>query len=142
MENLFLQVAFYPRPGQTECLSYDNSSTPEGEKTMRHLRLLIIAVTTFSVLALGVFALANRQAAPPAPADDDIVIKGGSLEIQCGKNHNMDCLGTNDSVGKYKHKQSGKHVTKIVVKRSDGVVVFNSDLTPVGNKPEVVITYK
>lgn len=108
---------------------------------MRHLRLLIIALATICVLALGAFALVNRPASPSA-ADDDIIIKGGSLEIQCGKNHNMDCLGTNDNMGKYKHKQGGKHITKILVKRTDGVEVFNSDLTPVGNKPEIDITYK
>ena len=109
---------------------------------MRHLRLLIIAVTALSVLALGVFALANRFVVP-LPSDDDIIIKGGSLEIQCGKNHNTDCLGTNDNTGKYKHKQSGKHVTKIIIRRSpDGVVVFNSEITPIGNKPEIAITYK
>ena len=108
---------------------------------MRHLRLLIIAVAAVGVLALGVFAFANRPVAL-APADDDIIIKGGSLEIQCGKNHNTDCLGTNDNMGKYRHKQSGKHVTKIIVRRSDGIEVFNSDLTPVGNKPEIAITYK
>lgn len=109
---------------------------------MRNLRLLIIAVAAFGVLALGVLALANRPVAP-VPADDDIVIKGGSLEIQCGKNHNTDCLGTNDNAGKYKHKQAGKHVTRIIIRRSpDGVVVFNSEITPVGNKPEIAITYK
>ena len=108
---------------------------------MRHLRFLILAVTALSVLALGVFALANRNVVP-APADDDIIIKGGSLEIQCGKNHNTDCLGTNDNTGKYKHKQGGKHVTKIIIRRTDGVEVFNSEITPVGNKPEIAITYK
>jgi hypothetical protein len=108
---------------------------------MRYLRLLIIAVAAVGVLALGVFAFANRPVVL-APADDDIIIKGGSLEIQCGKNHNTDCLGTNDNMGKYRHKQSGKHVTKIIVRRSDGIEVFNSDLTPLGNKPEIAITYK
>jgi len=108
---------------------------------MRHIRFLIIAVAAFSVLALGIFALANRPV-QPVPADDDIVIKGGSLEIQCGKNHNTDCLGTNDNTGKYRHKQTGKHVTKIIIRRSDGTEVFNSDNTPVGNKPEIAITYK
>ena len=102
----------------------------------------VLAVTALSVLALGVFALANRSVVP-VPADDDIIIKGGSLEIQCGKNHNTDCLGTNDNTGKYKHKQSGKHVTRIIIRRSpDGIVVFNSEITPVGNKPEIAITYK
>jgi hypothetical protein len=108
---------------------------------MRHLRLLIIAIATICVIGLGAVAFVSRSAAPAAGADD-IIIKGGSLEIQCGENHSTDCLGTNDAVGKYKHKQTGKHVTKIVIKRSDGVEVFNSDITPVGAKPEIDITYK
>lgn len=105
---------------------------------MRHLRLLIIALAAICVMGLGAFAFVNTSDG----GDDDIIIKGGSIEIQCGKNHYNDCLGTNDSYGHYKHKQSGKHITKIVVKRSDGTVVFNSDLTPVGQKPEIAITYK
>jgi hypothetical protein len=108
---------------------------------MRYLRLLIIAVATVCVIGLGAVAFVSRSAAPPAAADD-IIIKGGSLEIQCGENHSPDCLGTNDTTGKYKHKQTGKHITKIVIKRSDGVEVFNSELTPIGAKPEIVITYK
>ena len=107
---------------------------------MRHLRLLIIAFATICVLALGGFALVNHSAAPEP--GDDIIIKGGSIEIQCGANHGNDCFGTNDNTGKYKHKQGGKHVTKILIKRTDGIVVFDSDLTPVGNKPEIDITYK
>jgi hypothetical protein len=105
---------------------------------MRHLRLLIITLATICVMGLGAFAFVN----PSGGGDDDIIIKGGSIEIQCGKNHFADCLGTPDSYGKYKHKQAGKHVTKVVVKRTDGTVVFDSDLTPVGNKPEIDITYK
>jgi hypothetical protein len=74
---------------------------------------------------------------------DDIIIKGGSLEIQCGSNQGTDCLGTNDNTGKYKHKQSGKHITKIVVKDSNGVKMFDSSVFPTfGNKPEIDITYK
>jgi hypothetical protein len=108
---------------------------------MRHLRFLVLAIAAICALSFGAFALITNWAAPTVGADD-IIIKGGSLEIQCGQNHSTDCLGTNDNVGKYKHKQSGKHITKIVVKRSDGVEVFNSDLTPVGSKPEIDITYK
>jgi len=107
---------------------------------MRHLRLIITAIATMCVLALGAFALVNRPAV--SLPGDDIIIKGGSLEIQCGSNQGTDCLGANDNTGKYKHKQGSKHVTKIVVKRTDGVVVFDSDLTPVGGKPEIDITYK
>jgi hypothetical protein len=108
---------------------------------MRHLRLLIIAFAAICIMALAASALITRTDVTPG-GDDDIIIKGGSLEIQCGKNHNTDCLGANDNTGKYKHKQGGKHITKVVVKRTDGTVVFDSDLTPVGNKPEIYITYK
>lgn len=105
---------------------------------MRHLRLLIIALAAICVMALGAVAFVNNSDG----GDDEIIIKGGSLEIQCGRNHYTDCLGTNDNLGKYKHKQSGKHITKIVIKRADGIVVFNSDITPIGSKPEIGITYK
>ena len=108
---------------------------------MRQLRLLVIAVATIFVLALGAFALVNRQAEPGG--GDDIIIKGGSLEVQCGGNHGKDCLGTNDSYGKYKHKQGGKKITKVVVKDSNGVTVFDSSVLPTfGNKPEIGITFK
>jgi len=108
---------------------------------MRHLRLLIIAMATICVLALGVFALVNNQA--QMEPGDDIIIKGGSLEVQCGTNHGKDCLGTNDSYGKYRHKQSTKKVSKVVVKDSSGVKVFDSSVLPTfGNKPEITITFK
>ena len=108
---------------------------------MRKLRLLIIALATISVLVLGAFALAHGPVVPAG--GDDIIIKGGSLEIRCGSNHGNDCLGANDNTGKYTHKQGGKHITRIVIKRSpDNVNVFDSDITPVGTKPEIDITYK
>ena len=107
---------------------------------MRQLRLLIIAIATICVLALGVFALVNQVA--PA-GGDDIIIKGGSLEIQCGANQGSDCLGTNDNTGKYKAKQATKHVTRVIVKDSSGVQVFDSSVLPTfGSKPEIRITYK
>jgi len=108
---------------------------------MRQLRLLIIALATIGVLALAAYALVSRPA-PQAPGDD-IIIKGGSLEIQCGVNLGTDCLGANDNTGKYKAKQQLKHVTKVVVKDSSGVKVFDSSVLPTfGNKPEIDITYK
>lgn len=107
---------------------------------MRQLRLLIIAITTIFVLALAVFALVNQGGVMPG---DDIIIKGGSLEIQCGANQGTDCLGTNDSTGKYRHKQATKHITRVVVKDSQGVKMFDSSAFPTfGNKPEIDITYK
>ena len=108
---------------------------------MRQLRFLIIAMASICVLALGVFALVNRPATPGG--GDDIIIKGGSLEIQCGTNLGTDCLGSNDNTGKYKAKQQTKHVSRVVVKDSSGVVVLDSSLLPqFGNKPEITITYK
>ena len=107
---------------------------------MRHLRLMVIALATIFVLALGVFALVNSPGEEPG---DDIIIKGGSLEVQCGTNHGKDCLGTNDSYGKYRHKQATKKVSKVVVKDSTGVKVFDSSVLPTfGNKPEITITFK
>jgi len=108
---------------------------------MRQLRLLIIALATIGVLALAAYALVSRPA-PQAPGDD-IIIKGGSLEIQCGVNLGTDCLGANDNTGKYKAKQQLKHIAKVVVKDSSGVKVFDSSVLPTfGNKPEIDITYK
>ncbi|HEX9628498.1 MAG TPA: hypothetical protein VF961_00640, partial [Pyrinomonadaceae bacterium] len=62
---------------------------------MRQLRLLIIALATIGVLALAAYALVSRPV-PQVPGDD-IIIKGGSLEIQCGVNMGTDCLGANDN---------------------------------------------
>ncbi len=117
---------------------------------MRHLRLLIIAVATIFVLSLAASALVNTPEPSFPPADDELIIKGGSLEIQCGKNHKTDnagCLNLDDGLtGKFKHKQSGKHVTRIRVQNSSSSVVFDSDTlstnNSLGDKPEVVITYK
>jgi hypothetical protein len=116
---------------------------------MRHLRLMLIAIATVLVLAMAAFALVNRPSAPEA-SDDDIIIKGGSLEIQCGKNHKNDnagCLALDDGVtGKFKHKQDTKHITRIEVRNSNNVTVFDSDTLPadkkLGAKPEITIVYK
>lgn len=115
---------------------------------MRHLRILIIAIAAIFVLALAASALVNGPDPQLVPADDDIIIKGGSLDIQCGKNHKTDnagCLSLDDgATGKFKHKQNDKHITRIRVKNSQSVVLFDSSNPSVnlGDKPEVVITYK
>ena len=106
---------------------------------MRTLRLLIIALAATCVLALGAFALVNRPA-DPAPGDD-IIIKGGSLEIQCGNNHGTDCLGTNDNTGKYKHKQGGKHIMQVVVRDSTNQQLANNNFDK-DHQPTIIITYK
>jgi hypothetical protein len=108
---------------------------------MRHLRLLIIAIATICVLALGAFALVNRPATPVPPGDDDIIIKGGSLDIDCGKNQGADCFGGTGS--KPKHKKSGK-IVKIVVMNSNGdpLGTFTKKNDFKDGKPIIVITYR
>ena len=109
---------------------------------MRHLRLLIITITAICVVGLGVLAFARAQQ-PPGDGDGDvIIIKGGSLDVQCGKNHGADCLGSNDNTGKYKHKQNNKHITSVVVKDpTTGTVFCSKSFTP-ANQPQINIAYK
>jgi hypothetical protein len=111
---------------------------------MRHLRLLIIAIATLCVMALGAFALVNRPVPPITPGDDEIIIKGGSLEIDCGKNHGADCFGGNSNVNKPKHKSTSGKIVKIVVMTSNGTVLktFTKKDDFNDGKPMVVITYR
>lgn len=108
---------------------------------MRQLRLLIIAGATIFVLALGVFALVNQQ--EPMDPGDDIIIKGGSIEIQCGKNHKKDCLGVPDAkTGKYKRAgQDDRHIMKVVVRDSYGAELSSSNFEK-DKQPTIVVTYK
>ena len=109
---------------------------------MHHLRLLIIALATICVLALGVFALVNRPE-PLPPGDDDIIIKGGSLEIDCGRNHGEDCMGGNDNRNKPKHRKPGK-IVRIVVKNGNGEALgtFTKKKDFTDGKPSIEITYR
>lgn len=108
---------------------------------MRHLRLLIIAMATICVLALGAFALVNNQA--QMEPGDDIIIKGGSIEIQCGKNHKKDCLGVPDlTTGKYKRVgPDDKHIMRVVVKDSAGGQLSNNNFDK-DHQPTIIVTYK
>ncbi len=119
---------------------------------MHHLRLFLIALATILVLALGVLALVNRSTQTPEvpPGDDIIIIKGGSLTIQCPGY--VDCLEAGDGKGKYAHKSNkeevkdktkAKKIRLIVVKDEAGNVLgsFSSVNFPNG-KPAIEITYK
>lgn len=114
---------------------------------MRSLRLLIIALAAIFVLALAAYAFVSSDP-QMVPADDDIIIKGGSLEVQCGNKHKTDnagCLALDDgTTGHFKHKQDTKHITRVVVRDSSNTVVFDSTNANVnlGQKPEIRITYK
>jgi len=111
-------------------------------KTMRRL---LIPIAASCVLALAAFTLASR---PPQVPGDDIIIKGGSLEIQCGTNHGIDCLGVHDQYGKYKHKKSAAHITRVWVLSGNTTLYDSSDPNHCGGasaidpKAEIHITYK
>jgi hypothetical protein len=93
-------------------------------------------------LALGAFALVSHGPAEEG-GGDVIIIKGGSLEIQCGKNHGNECLGSPDKkTGKYKAKNSSAHITHITVRKVANAndIALDRDFDPT-NPPQIEITY-
>ena len=114
---------------------------------MSHLRLVLFAFAAILVVTLVAFALVSGPVI--APGDDDIIIKGGSLDIECGKNHKSDnagCLALDDGVkGKFKHKQREKHIKRVmVINANSNTTVFDSNKpgSGIGSRPEIIITYK
>ena len=105
---------------------------------MRSLRLLIIALATICVLALGVFALVS----PPAAVDpgDDIIIKGGSLKITCGQKHGKDCLGGSSNTETYNHKKGGK-IEQVTIRNSRNQDLRIFTRVELGDSPTIVINY-
>ncbi len=106
---------------------------------MRKLRLLIISIATICAFALAAFALVTNPGEDPG---DDIIIKGGSIEIQCGKNHGNDCLAPNDGYGKYKGKNQNLHITKITIRdvKSPETVFYRGNFDK-ANPPQIEISY-
>jgi hypothetical protein len=102
---------------------------------MSKIRLLIIAIAIICVVALGAFALVASPVQDPA---DDIIIKGGSLEIQC--KGGTDCLGPSDGHGRYKHKKSNNHILKVEVRDSTGSLY--SKAFDKAHQPEIEITFR
>jgi hypothetical protein len=106
---------------------------------MRNFRLLIVALATICVLALGVFGLVHRPSAPDL--GDDIIIKGGSMTIQCGQNHGMSCLGTPDANGKYTHKKTSAHILHVTITDNTGAPPFDR-VYDKDHQPTITINYK
>jgi hypothetical protein len=110
------------------------------------MRRLLLSIAAICLPALAAFALVSHR--PPQAPGDDIIIKGGSLEIQCGANHGIDCFGTHDAYGKYKHKKSGNHITRVWVLSGTTTLYDSSDPNHCGSnsaidpKAEIHITYK
>jgi|SRR5205807_278779 len=105
---------------------------------MSRARLLIIAIATICVVALAAFGLVNS---PPQAPGDDIIIKGGSMEIDCGNNHGKDCLGHTNGTYVYTHKKSGAHIMHIEVRSNTNTKLYAGDFDA-GHQPQVAVTFK
>jgi len=107
---------------------------------MNRFRLLVLAITAILALALGVFALVL----PQDRGDDVIIIKGGSLTIQCGNANNANCLPYDGKTKEYKHKKTTGKIEQIVVKDSAGAVLGTFTQTEhfTDGKPSIEVTYK
>jgi hypothetical protein len=105
----------------------------------RILRLTIVAAIV-CVMALSAMALIGKS---PNPQDGDvIIIKGGSLEIQCPRGEA--CFGSADTGGKYRHQNGAGKIEQIVVKDSRGnpLKTFTRARDFSDGRPSVEITYK
>ena len=111
---------------------------------MRYLRLLIASISAICILALGVFALV--RAPRPMQGGDVIIIKGGSLTIQCPDVANANCMPFDSGTKKYKHKKDTGKIEQIVVMDSSGTPLPNGTFTRAANfsdgKPQIAITYR
>ena len=104
------------------------------------MRRLLISIVAICVLALAAFALANRPVQAPG---DDIIIKGGSMQIQCGANHGNDCLSHTSGTGTYTHTKGNAHITHIQITTTAGGVLYNSDFAnDKDHQPTVSVTFK
>src|SRR5258708_8589119 len=106
---------------------------------MGSFRLLLVALATICALALGVYGLIHRPG--PPMGGDDIIIKGGSMEIQCGANHGKDCLSHIAGTYLYTHTKRSAHITGVVVKDYAGSVLYSSSFDP-AHQPTVAVTFK
>ncbi len=107
---------------------------------MRNFYVRIMAIAAMLAVAFGVYAFARRpQAVAPG---DDIIIKGGSMTIQCGANHNKDCLSHTSGTYVYTHKKTGAHITNITVKDYTGAVLYTGAFPNATQQPEIDVTFK
>ncbi len=111
---------------------------------MRNLLLRLTLLAAICMLVLGAYALANR---PPQVPGDDIIIKGGSLTIECVNAANKNCIGTFDATTKqYKHKNGNGKIEQIVIRDSSGNPLPNGTFTRTANfpdgKPQISVAYR
>lgn len=108
---------------------------------MKKVRFVVIVMACVCALALAAFALTRSAAEPAPPSGPVIIIKGGSLSIECPNEE--DCL-TSAGKGVYNHKNKAGKITQIVVKDESGKVLGTFDSKPdfPNGKPSIEITYK
>jgi hypothetical protein len=102
------------------------------------MRRLLILIATICVIAFGVFAFANRPVQAPG---DDIIIKGGSMMIQCGANHGNDCLSHTAGSDTYTHTKGNAHITHVTVTSSTGTVQYSGSFSA-SSQPTIAVTFK
>ena len=105
---------------------------------------LVLGLAVIAFLAFGVAALAARNQPPvqEPPADGDpIILKGGSLTLECPKAEM--CMVYNLVYKKFEHKDKAKKVAKIIVKDESGAVIFSASSPSFPNgRPSIEIYYK
>jgi hypothetical protein len=116
-------------------------------RPMKFSNKLVLGLAVIAFLALGVVALAARNQPPVQDPvvgggdGDPIILKGGSLTLQCPKSEM--CMMYNLVNKNFEHKDKTKKVSKIVVKDEAGAVIFSASSPSFPNgKPSIEIYYK
>lgn len=106
------------------------------------LSVALLVGVAFIVLALSAgSATSAQQLEPPLLDGDPIILKGGSLTIQCPKYEN--CLPFNTVTKKLEHKEPTKKIQRIIIKDESGNVIANvSKVNFPNGRPTVEIYYK
>ena len=114
---------------------------------MRFSSKLVLGMAMTVVLAFGLLTLtvpsASTQLQQPLPVldGDPIILKGGSLTIQCQLNDN--CLPFDAVTKKHEHKDKYKKIQRIIIKDESGNVLANvSKVNFPNGKPTIEIYYK
>ena len=107
------------------------------------LSVVLIVGVAFSVLAFtaGRAATSAQELEVPSLDGDPIILKGGSLTIQCPRYEN--CLAFNTVTKRLEHKEPTKKVQRIIIRDESGNIIANvSKVNFPNGKPTVEIYYK
>ncbi|MEO8434514.1 MAG: hypothetical protein ABI596_06435 [Pyrinomonadaceae bacterium] len=116
---------------------------------MRLSRKLVIGIAVTVILAVGVLTLTARSASTFAQLQeplqmldgDPIILKGGSLTLECPKKD--DCMAFNSAIKKHELKDKNKKVQRIIVRDEYGAILYNGSKVNFPNgKPTIEIYVK